>query len=239
MADDATQPATQQVLDPRRVGRNNSGMDAQDVADVLALLVPASSAAIKIVTDAADSRPEHVLLRNSYDSFDDEFSNIEEQETIIINRESGQQSSAGADLALRMSSHLINPSLGFVFGRNANSSDIVFGQDSNKRISNQHFRIYLNSDAVLMLEDMSTNGTLVDDVLLKNRDPRFNKVRMIASGSEIRIQNNVDAEIVKFMVRIPSRTSHMPRFVANVREFMTRCAKDNDQLKGRFDPSSA
>ena len=42
-----------------------------------------------------------------------------------------------------------------------NLSDIVFGQDSGRRISNQHFRIFLEIDMVLMLQDMSTNGTVV------------------------------------------------------------------------------
>jgi hypothetical protein len=236
-----TQPATQQVLDPRRVGRNNSGLDEKDIADVLAILHPGSPGATKIVEDTADTRKHHVLLRNSYDSFDDDFSDIEEQETIIIDKErQGKHHvanpKAGADLALRMSSvgSLKHPSLGYVFGRNGASSDIVFGQDSGKRISNQHFRIYLNADAILMIEDMSTNGTIVDEVLLKNRDPRFNKVRMLGSGSIICIQNSNDNEMIKFIVRIPSRVSHMDRFQRNLREFLTYCTDEADKPKGTY-----
>lgn len=230
-----TQPSTQHVLDPRRLGRNNSGLNNKDITEVIAILHPASPGAIKIVEDAAERRPEHVLFRNAYDSLEDEFSDIEEQETIIINRldySSNKSSRAGADLALRMSSKLKNPSLGFVFGRNHGNSDIIFGQDTGKRISNQHFRIYLNADAVLMLEDMSTNGTIVDDVLLKNRDLRFNKVRMLGSGSIICIQNSVDADMIKFIVRVPSRLDYMEQFQENVRGFMKNCYKGHEDLQG-------
>jgi hypothetical protein len=236
-----TQPSTQQVLDPRRVGRNNSGLDEKDIADVLAILHPGSPGATKIVEDTADTRKHHVLLRNSYDSFDDDFSDIEEQETIIMDRARHEKHhvtnpKAGADLALRMSSvgSLKQPSLGFVFGRNGASSDIVFGRDSGKRISNQHFRIYLNSDAILMIEDMSTNGTFVDEVLLKNRDSRFNKVRMLGSGSIICIQNTNDNEMIKFIVRIPSRVTHMDRFQRNLRDFLTYCTDEAEKPKGRL-----
>ena len=170
-----TQRQTQEVLDPRRVGRNNSGLSDKDLGDVLAILHPASPGAIKIIDNMADSRKEHILFRREYDdSFDDDLAeDIEEQETIIIDRSNGPPSTshAGADLCLRMSSNLKTPQLGFVFGRNVLSSDIVFSQDSGKRISNQHFRIYLNSDAILMLEDMSTNGTVVDDVFERGALP--------------------------------------------------------------------
>ncbi|KAL6702469.1 Protein kinase protein rad53 [Coniothyrium glycines] len=226
-----TQPATQQVLDPRRLGRNNSGLNDGDIADVLIILHPASQTAIRIVEEAAQNRPQHVLFRNSYDSMNGSLTDIEEQETIIINASGerlGRQSRAGADLALRMSSARILKSkqLGFIFGRNHQSADIIFGQDSGKRISNQHFRIYLNVDGVLMIEDMSTNGTIVDDALLKCKDLRFNKIRMLTSGSIICIQNANDAEMIKFIVRIPSRTDYMDRFSENLRNFITECSPD-------------
>jgi hypothetical protein len=237
MDDDATQPATQQILDPRRVGQNNSGLNQKDAADILAILHPASPGAIRIVEGAAEDRRHHVLFRNPYDSYGDEFTDIEEQETIIIDRPEvriAAASRAGADLALRMSSPLITPSLGFVFGRNTAVADIVIGQDSGKRISNQHFRIYLNSDGILMLEDMSTNGTLVDEIVLRHKDPRFNTVRMLGPGSIICIHNSADAEMIKFVVRIPSRVSHAERYEQNLREFMARCAPDGEQIKGMF-----
>lgn len=226
-----TQPATQQVLDPRRLGRNNSGLRDVDIADVLIILHPASKTAIRIVEDAAQHRPEHVLFRNLYDSLSGSLADIEEQETIIVNgagERMGRPSRAGADLALRMSSarRLKHKQLGFIFGRNHQSADIIFGQDSGKRISNQHFRIYLTQDGVTMLEDMSTNGTIVDDVLLKCKDKRFQKIHMLTSGSIICIQNANDAEMIKFIVRIPSRTDYMDLFSENLRHFITECSPD-------------
>jgi hypothetical protein len=163
---------------------------------------------------------------------------IEEQETIIINGSGervGQSSRAGADLALRMSSarSLRFKELGFIFGRNPNSADIVFGQDSGKRISNQHFRIYLNLDGILMIEDLSTNGTIVDDQLLKHKDKRFSRIRMIGSGSIICIQSSNDAEMIKFIVRVPSRVSHINRFRDNLRNFIADCAQGDDKTKGK------
>ncbi|KAH9873876.1 hypothetical protein IAQ61_004503 [Plenodomus lingam] len=229
-----TQPLTQQVLDPRRLGRNNSGLNDGDIADVLLILHPATPTAIRIVEQAAHQRPEHVLFRNSLESMGSSLTDIEEQETIIIDvhgDRTGHNSRAGADLALRMSSarRLKCKDLGFIFGRNPASADIIFGNDSGKRISNQHFRIYLNTDGIIMLEDMSTNGTIVDDVLLKCKDARFSKIRMLSSGSIICIQNSNDAEMIKFIVRIPSRVTSMSRFQENLRRFITECTPHTDE----------
>jgi hypothetical protein len=234
-----TQPATQQVLDPRRLGRNNSGLSEGDISDVLAILHPATPTAIKIVENAAESRPQHVLFRNPLDSLSGSMTDIEEQETIIMNgngEKLGQSSRAGADLALRMTSvnTLRFKELGFIFGRNANSADIVFGQDTAKRISNQHFRIYLNADGVMMIEDMSTNGTIVDDQLLKNKDKRFSKIRMLSSGSIICIQNSNDDEMIKFIVRVPSRVTYLERFRENLRKFIAECTPGEDKNLGKF-----
>ncbi|KAH7379266.1 hypothetical protein DE146DRAFT_682394 [Phaeosphaeria sp. MPI-PUGE-AT-0046c] len=229
-----TQPATQQVLDPRRVGRNNSGLNDGDIADVLAILHPATPTAIRIVEQAAETRPHHVLFRNTLESMADSITNIEEQETIIIDDNGdrlGQGSRAGADLALRITSatSLKFKQLGFIFGRNPNSADIIFGQDSGKRISNQHFRIYINKDGILMLEDMSTNGTIVDDMLLKCKDKRFNKIRMLQSGSIICIQSSNEEEMIRFIVRVPSRVSYIHHFRENLRNFIAECSPDEDR----------
>jgi hypothetical protein len=230
-----TQELTQVVLDPRRIGRNNSGLSSKDVSDVLVILHPSSHGAMSIVEMAAEHRPQHVLFKHPYDSFDDDITDIEEAETMVINNKGSSKSisHAGNDLALRMSSPLVQPGLGFVFGRNPRSTDIVFGQDSGKRISNQHFRIFLNEDAILMVEDMSTNGTIVDDVLLKNRDKRFNKVRMLNQGSIICIHSTVETEMIKFVVRVPSRTTYQEQFQANLGNFLVRCLTDQTKQESK------
>jgi hypothetical protein len=235
MEDDNTQPATQPVMDGRRVGQINSELSGRDIADVLAILTASSPAAYRVVEETAATRPEHVLFPHQYDSFENQLVDIEEQETIIIDRpnlSSNGFAKGATSLVLRMSSPRINDSVGFVLGRNPQMADIVFGQDSGKRVSNQHFRIYLNAELVLMVEDMSTNGTVVDDVLLKCRDRRCHKQRMINTGSIIRIQTSNDPDFVEFIVRIPSRVAHMKEFQKNIRDFMTRCATTEEDFQG-------
>jgi hypothetical protein len=223
-----TQPATQQVFDVRRIGQNNSGLNDGDISDVICILHPATPTAINVVEQAANTRPQHVLFRTSLDSLNGTFEDIEEQETFIIGNgdRAGRNSGAGADLALRTSSAktLQYKHLGFIFGRNVNSCDIVFSQDASKRISNQHFRIYPNEEGILMIEDMSTNGTIVDDVLLRCKDPRFNNARMLSSGSIICIQNANDTEMMRWVVRIPSRrVNNAELFHDNLRGFIDFC----------------
>ncbi|KAF1950553.1 kinase-like protein [Byssothecium circinans] len=229
--DEAMQSATQQDFDPRQRRRNASDLNDEDMADVLAILHPASPNAIKILEHTVEACPEYVLFRRSFDSCS---SHMEEQGTIIIGQNDGrfvQGSHTSADLVLRMSAakKLKFPNRGFVFGRYRDRSDIVFYPDSEILYSRQHFRIYLNSDAILMIEDISTNGTLVDDHLLKNRNPRLPKVRMLNSGSIITLATPGDAEAIKFVVRIPSRDSHMDRFQKNIRKFLTECATGEER----------
>ena len=233
MDDELTQPATQQILDPRRMGRNNSGLNDQDIADVLCILHPSSNAAIHVVEETARTKPHYVLSRNPFNSFDDP-ANLDEQQTLIIGKQGIPMSN---DLALRMSAPLHRPSLGFVFGRNQNLSDITFGHDSGRRISNQHFRIYLNDEGILMIEDMSTNGTLVDEILLKSKEPQYPRNRMLESGSIIRVAPaGEDAGGIKFIVRIPSHDGYREQYTANLDAFFKRCVQD-DKRKGKR-PSS-
>jgi serine/threonine protein kinase len=205
--DDATQPATQQVIDPRRLGRNNSGLNDSDVSDVLCILHPSSPAAFRIVASTAERSPQHVLQNNSLVTFEEDFDldRLEEQETFI----SPGLGNNAQDLALRLSSRTRSPVLGFCFGRNSNACDIVIDVDSVKRVSNLHFRIFINHAGVLMLEDMSTNGTLVDEKHLKGKGARLPATRMLTSGSIIHIPSPKPDEAIKFIVRIPSRAGHV------------------------------
>ncbi|CAI6332094.1 unnamed protein product [Periconia digitata] len=227
-----TQPATQKMVDPRRLGQNNSGLVDDDITDVILILHPMTPAAIKIVESMAMHRPEHVLFYDDVmTSFVGDVPNIEEQETIIVDKDGkrvGQSPTSPLGLALRLSSAplLKSKQAGFVFGRNANSSDIVLGQDSGKRISNQHFRIYFNENGLTMLADISTNGTLVDNVLLKGKDPRCNSARMVVAGTMITISNTNDAETIRFTVRIPPRGPDAKMYEEKKRIFVNECAAD-------------
>jgi serine/threonine protein kinase len=223
-----TQP-TQRKLDPRRLGQDSSGLDDNDITDILLILHPTTEAAKRVVAQNEKTRPEHVLCYDTPEVYGASVTDIEEQETIIIGKDGerfGQPSPAAAEIALRFSSAslLKSKSNGFVFGRNSTTSDIVFGQDSGRRISNQHFRIYINQSGVTMLEDMSTNGTIVDNHFLKSKDPHYNKARMLSATSMITISNSNEAEMIRFNVRIPSRGNYRARYEENKQAFENECA---------------
>ncbi|PVH99485.1 Pkinase-domain-containing protein [Periconia macrospinosa] len=232
-----TQPSTQQMVDPRRLGRNNSGLVDDDVTDVILILHPTTPCAMRIVENMSRMRPEHVLFYDQVmTSFVGHAENIEEQETIIIDKDGqrvGQSSSAAVGLALRLSSASLLKSKqdGFIFGRNMAISDIVLGQDSGRRISNQHFRIFFNENGLTMLADTSTNGTLVDNVLLKGKDPKFNPARMIVAGTMITISNTNDAETIRFTVRIPPRGPDTALYEEKKRLFISECSNGGNKMR--------
>ncbi|TKA22530.1 hypothetical protein B0A50_08070 [Salinomyces thailandicus] len=222
--EEATQQNTQGAMDPRRLGRNNSGLSEADISDVMCILHPCSPAAFRIVATTAEISPFNVLQNNGYGDYDDGLtrSALEEQETFILNNEGG--ASQAMDLALRFSADTINPTLGFVFGRNVRICDIVLATDNLKRVSNMHFSIFMNESGVLMLRDMSTNGTMVDDMLLKGKNSYEPQTRMLSPGSVIQILSvNLD-EVVKFIVRIPSREGHFEEYEEKFQQHMERMA---------------
>lgn len=221
-------------MDPRRLGRNNSGLSEADISDVMCILHPCSPAAFKIVATTAERSPFNVLQNNGYGDYDDGLtqSALEEQETFILNRDDGNNGSNQAmDLALRFSANLINPTLGFVFGRNARIADIVLATDSYKRVSNMHFSIFINQSGVLMLRDMSTNGTMVDDMVLKGKNTKEPQTRMLSPGSIIQILSPKPEEIVKFIVRIPSREGHVAEYEEKWRWYMRRVAAAEAEIE--------
>ncbi|OJD33760.1 pkinase-domain-containing protein [Diplodia corticola] len=218
MDEEPTQPATQQVIDPRRLGRSISGL-GDDVADILCILTPTSRAAFQIVENTAKEAPQHVLQNqpiNGYQPNTQPFSqSLEEAETFILDPH---------DLALRFSSSCKQPWHGFCFGRNPSMCDVILpvSPDSAKKISNLHFMIYVNKHGVLMLEDASMNGTLVDDVHLKARtkDPLHQRTKMLQPGSMITLLSTTDDEMIKFIVRIPDHTGFEDEYAENLNNYM-------------------
>ncbi len=214
---------TQGALDPRRIGRNNSGLNEADISDVICILHPCSPAAFRIVATASERTPHNVLQNDGLDHFDDGLtqSALEEQETFILGADAPHQA---MDLALRFSARTKSLRAGFVFGRNENQCDIVLATDTFKRVSNVHFSIFINESGVLMLRDMSTNGTIVDEVVLKGKTSRDPQTRMLNPGSIIQILSPKADEIVKFIVRIPSREGYVEEYEAKFQAYMERIA---------------
>ncbi|GAB7342675.1 hypothetical protein MBLNU457_g0829t1 [Dothideomycetes sp. NU457] len=223
--EDATQPtSTQKEFDPRRMGLNNSGLEEDDVADVICILHPSSLSACRIVARTLLRAPQHILQQNSaFDDFDKgkTLVELEEQETFVFQGNTPQQA---LDLALRFSSRTKHPTSGFLFGRKASACDIVLDTETIKSVSNVHFRIFLNPTGTCMLEDMSTNGTLVDDVHLRGRRGNGPQTRMLNSGSIIQILAGKGEQAIKFVVRFPSREGYEERYTARCLYYMQEIA---------------
>ncbi|KAK7521714.1 hypothetical protein IWZ03DRAFT_305438 [Phyllosticta citriasiana] len=239
-SDEQTQPLTQPLLDPRRLGQDTFGLDEMDAPDVFCILTPAAPAAFYIVQFAAKYSPQHVLrtLLTPDGSIirEDPTQPVEEAETFIKNSSKDDVDSSDfiCDLALRFSSPLQKPRLQFVFGRNTQSSDIVLqdGPEVSKRVSNSHFRIYVNKWGVLMLEDMSTNGTMVDDKLLKSRNkPRGGPVTtMLNSGSIISILSPRNEECIRFHVRIPAKDGYEEEWRRRCQAYLLNVKLDQERF---------
>ncbi|EAW14223.1 serine/threonine-protein kinase [Aspergillus clavatus NRRL 1] len=199
---EATQESTQPCTDPRRVGRSNSGLLGEDVSDILCILHPNSIAAHEAVSATAVLAPQHILQKDDleYEGSD----------------------SAALDIALRLSSNVQNLSTGFCFGRSKARCDLLLCPDDNsKRISNTHFRIHVTPDGILMLEDLSTNGTVVDDFRLRKNQKENS--RMLTNGSVIQVlRGNSPSDEVRFVVRIPSRDGLAMQYTENLLHYFER-----------------
>ncbi|KAL4885220.1 kinase-like domain-containing protein [Aspergillus karnatakaensis] len=198
---EATQESTQPCTDPRRENRNNSGLLEEDLSDVICILHPNSPAAIAAVAATAVAAPWHILQKDQV--------------------EYGIRGAASLDLALRLSSKVNDPKLGFCFGRTIGRCDILLSADAtSRRISNTHFRVYFTDDGILMLEDVSTNGTIVDNNRLRKREQNS---RMLTNGSVIQVINsdNPPSE-VKFVVRMPNRDAFSRQYTENLEKHLTQ-----------------
>ncbi|KAK4099760.1 Pkinase-domain-containing protein [Parathielavia hyrcaniae] len=194
--------ATQTVVDPRRLGQQTSGFSDEDIADIICLLLPYSEHARQEVRRIASENSQHMVGREDVDDLRLDYTREDESRNFP-----GIHSDVGENhIALRFSSQVKDPSQGFTFGRNAAFCDICLQNDPHRRLSKVHFRIYLNEHGVLMLEDMSTNGTVVDEVLLKKKDnSRAETMRTLESGSKIKILMHQASLDIVFLVRIPIR----------------------------------
>ncbi|KAE8149199.1 kinase-like domain-containing protein [Aspergillus avenaceus] len=200
---EATQESTQPCTDPRRMGYNNSGLQEQDAADIICILHPSSPAAHHAVAATGNIAPQHILQRNELD----------------------YESSAALDIALRLSSDVHDLGQGFCFGRNKSRCDLLLSGDNNsKRISNIHFRVYLTDDGIIMLEDLSTNGTIVDNYRL--RKSQKDNSRMLTNGSVIQVMNgDQTSEEVRFVIRIPNREGFSMQYTENLLRYFESMQK--------------
>ncbi|KAI1206402.1 uncharacterized protein F4807DRAFT_229455 [Annulohypoxylon truncatum] len=202
-----TQQATQNALDPRRFGKQNSGFSDEDISDIVCLLYANSDSASHEIQNIASS-PEyahHTTKRYTANAIDSDRTREDDPKHFGLTRGIGDHA-----LVIKLSSSLKNPRLGFTFGRNRARCDLCFENDPGRRLSNIHFRIFVNKYGIVMLEDQSTNGTVVDDKLLRKRsDPQKGQCsatrRTLESGSTIKIVMHDSMSDLIFLVRIPRR----------------------------------
>ncbi|KAL7628207.1 Protein kinase protein rad53 [Parahypoxylon ruwenzoriense] len=236
----ATQPATQNALDPRRFGKQNSGFSDEDISDIICLLYPNSDGASREVLKIASSPKyaHHTAGRYTADAIDSDLY-LEDDA-----REFGRTRGIGDHaLVIKLSSPLKDPCLGFTFGRNRSRCDLCFAYDPGKRLSNIHFRIFVNKHGSVMLEDQSTNGTVVDGKLLRKRsDPqRPGQVcptkRVLESGSTIRIVMHQSTSDLVFLVRIPRRDGdHETAYRRKLAAYLRRTQEQDDDPNKTIGP---
>ncbi|EFZ00492.1 serine/threonine protein kinase domain protein [Metarhizium robertsii] len=211
--DEPTQ-ATQNVLDPRRIGKQNSGFSDEDVSDIICVLYPHSESAREEVQRLAKEDSPYIIGKNEADDVEPDY----ELEDHASRFESHPVSHGNYAIILRLSSPVKSPSSGFAFGRNSARCDVVFVNDPLRRISNVHFRIYVNEYGSVMIEDQSTNGTFVDRQLLtrhpKDKSAPANKW-VLGSGNLIRIVLHSETLDLTFRVRIPRRDDDYDRAYLN------------------------
>ncbi|KAL2159176.1 hypothetical protein VTH06DRAFT_2608 [Thermothelomyces fergusii] len=194
-----TQP-TQTVADPKRLGQLTSDFSDEEISDIICLLLPYSAAARQEVGRMAAEASQHMVGREDVDKLRVDYACEDD-----LRRFGGLQSDVGEyHIALRFSSRVKDPSQGFTFGRHPGCCDICLRNDPHRRLSKIHFRIFLNQWGVLMLEDMSTNGTVVDGRLLKKKDG-VETTRTLESGSKVQILMHEPGRDLTFLVRIPIR----------------------------------
>jgi serine/threonine protein kinase len=207
MDDDLTQP----VDDPRKNGKHLSEVSDQDLADVICLLHPQSNSAQDAVRATMLVGPQHVLENDDLEGLSEfDLGLPQYQET--------------RNFALRLSSKVMYPREGFVFGRNPLNCDLLLTSDATEKlVSNKHFKIYVNNHGSLMLQDLSTNGTMVDDQHLraKRRDAMQKPPTMaLRNGTIISVVSGSKRAEVKFLVRIPNRGAFKNDYERNLRQYL-------------------
>ena len=252
MAETATQPLTQPAATNQPRGAVVSKEDEADIVCILHPTTPAAYEAVELVAttcpqhilqnaglsrnldDDPDSSHEGMETRPNVPSDQDGDSRREQQGADT--EESGTHGPHAArpsttDIAIRFSSKVNDMSLGWVFGRNPSRCDLLLAKpddnlktdDPKMKISNSHFRIFFNDNGILMLEDVSTNGTWLNNYHLqrKSDDPQHKSRqsrRTLEQGDEISIL--LPDNLMRFVLKVPRRDQAIAKYNRNVNEYL-------------------
>ena len=225
MEDTCTQPVTQPVA--RKEGFDST-LSKQDESDIICILLPTSPAAHEAVELTAQAAPQHILqnhgMSHLYEAPDEDETtagtrpaedsdDCEASNTQVPKPDQLRWEGPAKDIALRFSSKVHNLGLGFTFGRNPLRCDLLLGTNDIYMISNRHFRIFMKNNGSLMIEDTSTNGTIVDNNVLhgpkgNSSDPRRESQHTLCDGDtiELPLRTKDNPQSIRFSVKMPARS---------------------------------
>lgn len=190
-------------------------MSGNDAADIICVLHANSPMAARAVRATMLVAPEHILQNDDLDG-------VTEDDLEIY----PELEKRTREIALRMDSTVKLPREGFRFGRNPQSCDILLTENPrDKLVSNVHFKIYVHEQGSLMIQDCSTNGTIVDEEILKSKDRGGRPLakpgkRVLRNGAIITVLVGPDRQEIKLMVRIPNRTDYEGIYEEKLRRYL-------------------
>jgi hypothetical protein len=198
--------ATQLYHDDRRSDQGHSELTDEDAADIICILQPMTMPALGAANDILTANPRNTYLSKGNPQIREKNLHPDDIAQTFQMKARGLTS---CGIALRLSADLKDPIGGFHFGRNPARCDFVIGRNEpSRRISNVHFRIYINEHATLMIEDQSTNGTVVDALCLRGKDKEngLGYKHTLENGQKIILVMTPPEVNYDFVVWIPKRS---------------------------------
>ncbi|RDL38567.1 Protein kinase-like (PK-like) [Venustampulla echinocandica] len=222
--------ATQLYNDERRFDQGNSGLSDEDAADIICILYPLSMPAYRAAHGIHKANPRNTLEAKG---------DVKIRERAIDSDDDANISKVAAEglvscaIVLRLSADLKDPLCGYQFGRNSQRCDFAIGHNEpSRRVSNIHFRIYINEHGIIMIEDQSTNGTVVDGVMLraKEKENGLDYRRTLETGYQITLVMTPPEENYDFVAWMPQRSDASELvYQQNVTKFFLHLATLRDQ----------
>lgn len=192
----ATQEMTQKV-EPSPSASRAFELSGEDATDIYCFLHPVSKPAHMAIALAKQHVPELLFRRDT----------AGRDSQALDDADHGSQKRPIYDIALRCSLKSKDPELGWTFGRNVEKCDFpLLTSVETMKISNMQFRIFINIEGILMLQDTSTNGTILDGKHLNSKRAGCETQQMLLNGSVIKVAIDYRSTAnITFMVRLPTQ----------------------------------
>lgn len=251
MDDAATQKATN-LPNGLREGREDlQNLSKLDRSNIVCILSPMSPAAYKAVELVAATSPQHILQQSwlaEHPSYFDDYTGQDDQrpgkgvkQPDGMDTTQDEDTSPGKpslDIALRLTSKLLYPWLGFIFGRASDKCDMLIctRKHQTMRVSGAHFRIYVNEQGILMCRDTSTNGTWVDGKPLEQKPQAksFGAQMTLHHASMIELMLRDHTETMRFHVNVPERAGESKVYGDKLDRYLSHVAQLGRQNQEAF-----